>query len=187
MDKKDIYEHLAKIYLDASSQGKKKSRRPVVIPQPLTVSVIVLCVLTMGGFVLWGSHRGPRNTSTALILSPDPIKINFNFDPAKKEVAAIDLKKLNLAHYRELAFSLRRANFNDRIHLRVEMVNAYNERSEVYLQDVPHRWGEVRLKFSEFKKISDWGEMKELAFIVEEWNTKEKNGVVLIDNVRFVR
>jgi hypothetical protein len=29
--------------------------------------------------------------------------------------------------------------------------------------------------------------MQTLAFVVEEWNTKDKKGVVYIDNVRFLK
>ena len=47
MDKKDIYEHLAKIYLDASSNKKKKPAvQPRIFKNLFIVSIVFIAALS---------------------------------------------------------------------------------------------------------------------------------------------
>jgi len=187
MDKKDIYEHLAKIYLDASVKGKKAKKNRSKFPKPFLWSTVAVLSLVAVFSVFFLGKKPLKNTEVALVVNPDLVKINFNFDPAKKETYAIALNTLNMSGFRDLTFEARRSNYNDKVALRVEFTNAFKEKSEMYLQGLPHKWNRYRIPLAAFKKISDWSEMAELAFIIEEWNTKEKNGLVYIDNVRFLR
>ncbi len=190
MDKKDIYEHLAKIYLDASSQTPKEPRRNFLYKHKnvflgLTVLAIAL------SFVLFTSFNPAKLNKTpgeiALVLQPEATRINFNFDPAKKETYTIDIKKLNLSRFRALAFSLKKANYFDNISVRVEFTSAFREKSEIYVKNIPYRWKDYYIELSQFKNISNWANIRSLAFIVEEWNAREHHGVVYIDNIRLLR
>jgi len=187
MDKKDIYEHLAKIYLDASSKKKKKNKAyPQLFRNLFFISLMF--VFGLSGVLLNNSrNKEASNSQIELVLAADPLKINFNFDPAKKEIYSLNLNRLNLNRYGSVAFSVKKANFRDTISLRVEFTSAFKERSEVYLKNIPHAWKEYNLNLADFKGISDWSEILTLAFIVEDWNTKENNGVVYIDNVRLLK
>lgn len=187
MDKKDIYEHLAKIYLDASSGKNKKPRNyQKVFRNLFLISVVFICAF---GFVLFtNSHKiKPFDSEVALVLLPDAAKINFHFDPARKEVYALNLNRLNLTRFSALGFSVKKANYGNTISLRVEFTTPFKEKSEIYFKDIPHRWQDFKIKLSEFKGISDWSEMSSLTFAIEEWNATEKRGVVYIDNVRLLR
>ena len=187
MDKKDIYEHLAKIYLDASSKRKKK--KPInsqLFRNLFLVSIVFIFILS--GLLFSSANKKDYLTSeVALFLALDPLKINFNFDPAKKETYSLALNKLDLNRYKTLAFSVRKLDYKDTITLRVEFTNIYKERSEVYLRDIPRHWQDFRIDLSRFKTITDWSEMLSLAFVVEQWNATGKKGVVLIDNVRLLK
>jgi hypothetical protein len=187
MDKKDIYEHLAKIYLDASSKKKKKNKAyPQLFRNLFFISLMF--VFGLSGVLLNNSrNKEASNSQIELVLAADPLKINFNFDPAKKEIYSLNLNRLNLNRYGSVAFSVKKANFRDTISLRVEFTSAFKEKSEVYLKNIPHAWKEYNLNLADFKGISDWSEILTLAFIVEDWNTKENNGVVYIDNVRLLK
>ena len=187
MDKKDIYEHLAKIYLDASSTKKKKNKFYSKIFKNLFL-ISLVCVFGLSGALLanLGKHK-VNNSEVALILAPDPLKINFNFDPAKKEILTLNLKRLSLNNYKKVAFSVKKMNISDTISLRVEFTSAYKERSEVYVKNIPYRWQDFTFNLSDFKNISDWSEIKELSFTVEEWNARENKGIVYIDNVRVLK
>lgn len=186
MDKKDIYEHLAKIYLDASLKRKKK-RDPAFFKGIIIASIFLVAGIT--SFFAYNLLNKNRNLSSeiALVLAPDPIKINFNFDPAKKEVYSLNLNKLDLNKFKSLGFSVKKVDYNDTISLRIEFINAFKEKSEVYIKNVPHKWKEYKIDFSEFKGINDWSSMVNLAFVVEEWNTRQKHNVVYVDNIRLVR
>lgn len=185
MDKKDIYEHLANIYLDASLKKRKRAKESHKFKAPFFVSLALICCLSL--IILAAIYRKPPAPSeTALVLYPDIVKINFNFYPAKKEIYSINLNKLNLSRYRALAFSLKKNNYYDRISLRVEFANVFNEKPHVYLKDIPHKWKDYKIDFSDFKGINDWSEMSNLSFIVEEWNVKEKKDIIYIDNIRVL-
>lgn len=138
-------------------------------------------------FLFFLKQKPLGNSEVALVVNPELTRINFHFDPAKKEAYSIQLKNLDISRYKALAFDARRSQYNDNVALRVEFTNAFKEKSEVYFRDIPHKWMTYRLPLANFKKISDWSKMAELAFIIEEWNTKDKNGVVYIDNVRVLR
>lgn len=187
MDKKELYEHLASIYLDASKKGKKKSRYHKSLSRRIVIFSLVL-VLIFSAFIVSRLYRNqPVRTEIALVLHPDATKINFNFDPAKKEIYAIDLKGLDLTHFKALAFALKKSDSTDKIAIRIEFNSGYKEKSEIYLKDIGPKWKDYKVLLSNFKKISDWSKMMNLAFIVEEWNTREKNDVVYLDNIRLLR
>lgn len=188
MEKKDIYEHLAKIYLDASSKKKKENKANIkVLKHPVFVS-FSLIILVTGTFLSFNLLKSkPGYSEVALFLSNDALKINFNFDPAKKEILSLNLNKLDLSKYKTLGFSIKKDNFKDNIALRVEFTNSFNEKSEIYLKDIPHKWSDYKINFSDFKNISNWREMVTLAFAVEEWNAKNDKDVVYIDNVRLIK
>ena len=190
MNKKEIYEHLANIYLDSSLKSSKKKRGLKLFPktkQRLIISGLIL-FLALGVAVTSRrmSKAGP-NAQIALFLHQDSAKINFNFDPAKKETFSLNLKQLNLSKYKALAFAVRKTNPKDIISLRVEFVNYFNEKSEIYIKDISSKWIEHQIDFSRFAQVSDWRQMKSLAFSVEEWNAREKSGIVYLDNIRVIK
>lgn len=189
MNKKEIYEHLANIYLDASSKSSKKKRSLKHYPKPVLLAILLgtIAILGLGSAVTYPyiiNHN--QNAQTALFLYQDAAKINFNFDPAKKETFSINLKQLNLTKYKALGFTVRKTNPKDIISLRVEFTNRFNEKSEIYITEIASKWLEKKLDFSRFAKISDWQQMKTLTFSVEEWNAREKSGIVYLDNIRVI-
>jgi hypothetical protein len=186
MDKKEIYEHLAKIYLDASSK-KKKTDSTSGIPKNILVFGVIFIFLT-GGFVFYRIQKFNKyNTEIALVLLNDAAKINFNFDPAKKEILALDLKQMDLMRFKTLTFSVKKKDFHQKVSLRVEFTNSFRESSEIYFRNISHKWEDYKINLSNFRKISDWSRMTRLSFIVEEWNTKDNSGVVYIDNVKLIK
>jgi hypothetical protein len=186
MKKKDIYEHLANIYLDASAKKKRKVYKPSqIIQRILLISIIILGFTLL--FFTYANRNRNLDSDIALVLCFDPVKINFNFDPAKKEIYSINLNKMNLSKFKTLAFSLKKGDYRDGLSLRVEFTNTFQEKSELYIKHIPHKWQDYKINLSEFKNISMWSKMLNLSFIIEEWNTKEKRGVVYLDNVRFLR
>lgn len=190
MNKKEIYEHLANIYLDASSKSSKKKSKLKHYPKPLLALIILggISILALGSAIIYPHVTGHNQpTQIALFLYQDTAKINFNFDPAKKETLSLNLKQLDLSKYKALGFATRKTNPQDIISLRVEFTNRFNERSEIYLKNISSKWTEEKLDFSRFAKIIDWQQMKTLSFSVEEWNAREKSGIVYLDNIRVLK
>ena len=187
MDKKDIYEHLAKIYLDASLKKQQKSKKyPNLVKHIVFVSSVFVVALSASITFAFLKTR-PFGHEVSLVLVSDAVKINFHFDPARAEIFSLDLKKLDLSQYRALEFLVKKANYNNVIALKVEFINNFKEKSEVYFRDLPTRWQDYKIQLSDFKGISDWSEMSNLLFTIEEWNVQGKKGVVYIDNVRLIK
>ena len=190
MDKKEIYEHLANIYLDASSKLPKKKRKSKAYPNTIRNLMLVglLLVLGLGSGITYSNlNYRNHNSQIALFLFQDTAKLNFNFDPAKKETFSLNLKQLNLSKYKTLAFGVRKTNPKDIISLRIEFVNRFNEKSETYIKNISNKWTEHRIDFSRFAKMNNWSQMKILAFSVEEWNAREKSGIIYLDNIRVIK
>lgn len=190
MNKKEIYEHLANIYLDASSKSSKKKSKLRSLSKSIQNFAIVGLVMALGvgsALTYFKISKHSTNDQIALFLHLDSVKINFNFDPAKKETFTLDLKQLNLSKYKTLGFSVRKTNSRDIISLRVEFVNRFNEKSEVYVKDISSKWSEQKIDFSKFAKLNNWTQMKEIAFSVEEWNAREKSGVIYLENIKVIK
>jgi len=189
MDKKDIYEHLAKIYLDASSKKKKKTKYSLKPTQLLVVFLFSVAILSLGLYNFRQSHKekDAQSCDTSLFITLDAAKINFNFDPAKKETYSVNLNKLNLAGFKSVQFSARKKDNAGKIALRIDMINSFREKSEIYVPDIKHKWQDYKINLSDFKHINDFSEMNNITFSVEAWNTKNDKGIVYIDDVRFVR
>lgn len=200
MNKKDIYEHLANIYLDAST-NKKKSKKAKKYPDIFQnlfflSSVIIFILVTLlfnvsrkNELILSGLNNNNRvKSELAFVLQPNIVKINFNFGPAKEEALHINLNELDLARFKILGFSVRKANYEDNIVLKVEFTNAYNEKSETYFYNIPsYKWQEYRINLLDFKDVKNWSKMTSLSFIIEEKYVREKKGVIYLDNIRFLR
>ena len=187
MDKRDVYEHLAKIYLDASQKKKRKGRK--YLDSKNSLFILIAFILGFGLFFLTTIPKRQHilSTSLLLMLQPDTVKINFDFNPAKKEVYSIDLNHMNINRYDELVFSLKKTNYRDTVSVRVEFTNAFNEKAEVYLKDISYKWQDYKVPFSDFGDIRDWSDMSKLSFIVEEWNVTEDNGIVYIAGIGVSR
>jgi len=186
MEKKEVYEHLARIYLDASLKYKKKNRYPKVLFVLLAIVSVTFIILP---FIVKSSRNVTHfsNNKLSILLNYEPVKINYNFDPVKKEIYDIDLKGINLEKFKTLSFRIKKSSFDDTVHLRIELVNEFNEAGSVYLKDVPHRWNELKFSLLDFKNISNWSKVKKLMFIVEEWNTNKKTGKIYIDDIKFLK
>ena len=144
MDKKDIYEHLAKIYLDASSKTKRKKKSKVHAFLWRNIILASIVAVALFGLALRAiiSRNTPDPSQIALVLSHEAVKINFNFDPAKKESYTLDLNRQNLSRFKALGFSIRKVNPKDTLSLRVEFTNSFKERAEAYVRDIPGHWRE---------------------------------------------
>lgn len=187
MEKKDIYEHLAKIYLDASLKRRKNKKSYSQVFK----NIFFICIAFIFGLsVFFFTHLKRKflfNQEISLVLAPDVVKINFHFDPARKEIYQLGLNQLDLTRYKALGFSVKTNSAKENIALRVEFSNAFKEKSEFYIRSLKNKWQDYRIQLSDFKNISDWSNMAGLLFIVEEWNVKEKKSIVYLDNIRLLK
>jgi hypothetical protein len=185
MKKKEIYEHLADIYLSTPKKKKAKSAYSIKIDKnTLFVSLATIVVFIIFLYAI----RAPRGVSSmALVVQPQAVKINYNLGVIKKEIYSLDLTNMDLSRFRAVSFAVRKSNPRDSVHLKLEMNSSFKEVSQVYIPDIKDKWQEFHIFFRDFKGISDWSRLTRISFVVEEWNTKEKKGVVYIDDIKFLR
>lgn len=193
MDKKDIYEHLAKIYLDAPLRRPQVTRPPSsprtskkIIVSIISLSAVTFIALLIAIMAVAARSRGfARNPLLSNVLLTESVKVNFQFDPTKKALYSFALNGMDLASYKTLEFSVRKSAPADTLSLRVEFANNFSEKAEIYLKDIGYRWHHYNVKLADFKSISDWSKIQSLSFIAEEWNATSKDGAFLVDNVRL--
>lgn len=196
MDKKDIYEHLAKIYLDTPLKSEKRikdfpsnkvSRNFFFISGTIILILLFVIVLISRNKRAKDLQAQQLSSEMVHLIQNEAIKIDYNFDPAKKEIYSVDLGKLDLNPYKTLNFSVKKSNYGDNLAVRVEFTNTFQEKSELYVRDVTNKWQHYKLNLADFKNISNWSEISSLSFVIEEWNTTDKQGSVFIDNIRLLR
>ncbi len=189
MEKKDIYEHLAEIYLDASATKKKPCARGF----KNAAGWILAGAFLLGGVifvVVFPPHLRPPVSENALLLSSNnPVKIAYNLSAGSKELSELSLNGVNLRAYKSLVFTARSdAPAASMPAIAVEILNKTGEKGLVYIRDAGRKWRQYEIPLSDFKPgLSDWSRIESLTFIVEEWNAPIKKGVVYIDNIRFLR
>ncbi|MFY9402868.1 MAG: hypothetical protein WAQ07_05630 [Candidatus Omnitrophota bacterium] len=186
MDKREVYEHLAKIYLDASSKKKGKTKNHLRLYSNLFVIGFVF-LIGIASSISYLSKSKHSAYETALFVLDAPAKINFNFNPAKKESFTINLNRLNLSSFKALAFAVKNTDKNSNAALRIELTNSFKERSEIYLKQIPAKWDDFKISFLDFKNINDWSDMQSISFTIEEWNAQKDKGIIYIDNLRFLK
>lgn len=185
---KEIYEHLARVYFDSSRNKKKNNPQSKLVFRNLLKLgiVVIVCLIAVVAVIIFWQKPEPKSQH-ALVLESNPNKIDYDFTEAKEEAAIFDLSDMNLLGFKTLEFRLRKSNYQDNLHMRIELISQYGEESQIYVKHIPTRWRKFKTDLSEFKDISDWSRMRQLAFVLEEWNAQEKKGAVYIDNVYFLK
>jgi hypothetical protein len=189
MEKKEIYEHLAKIYLDASLEKKKKfNEYPFKNYLFITlIGLVVVVVLSIFILPLKTKSYQRYAYSREIINYPNLIKLSSDTNPIKHNQYHIDLKQINLNKLHVLEFSARKKDFSDKVRLKIKIMSSSKEKSGVYVDDILEKWQDYQIDLKEFKHIKDWTKILCLSFIIEEPNIKTKKNTVYINNVRFVK
>jgi hypothetical protein len=186
---KEIYEHLAEVYLDSSrNKNKNHPNNKSLFRNPFKVGIgVVVCFVFVLTVIIFARKSAPHKSQLALVLEDDTRKIDYDFNNTKKKVAIYDLRNMNLLGFKSLGFRLRKGNYQDNLHMRVEFISNFGEESGIYIKQIPTRWQNYTVELTEFKDISDWVRMRQLLFVLEEWNAQAKKGNVYIDNVQFLK
>ena len=187
----EIYEHLAKIYLESSSSKKKYSRA-----KPKFRFFLKFSAVATAGFLLiliaiiFLQGRPSQSEEATVAIGSKITRISFPASGSVNEGAAtFDLKGLDFLGCKTLGFSARKSNYLDKLVIRVELMDSLGGRSKVYVDQLPvYNWKDFEIRLSEFKGTSDRTKLSLLALVVEEWKTKEKDRAALyIDNIHLLK
>lgn len=182
--KKDVYEHLAKTFLDKKNKKslKKKNQTNYI------VALIVFCIIF---FLLRyvGSGKNVFSKSLYLIQDKTPIAIEYDFSmlgSAKTRVLSFNLNNVDINGFNFLKLSLRTEDKTKTVTtIKVQIENSLLEKDSQYLSGINNRWRHFSLPLRNFKLINEWKSVKSLTFIVEDWNVSSKKGKIYIDEVSF--
>lgn len=185
---KDIYEHLANVYL-GSSRNKNKNHilSNLAFKNLVKPGIAIIACLVIVLIVVIFREKPISKGQHALILEDATTKIVYNFDRAEKELAMFDLKDMDLLGFKTLDFRARKSNYKDNLHLSIEFISDFAEKSQIYIKQIPTKWQNFKIDLGEFKDITDWSRMHRLLFVLEEWNAQAKKGTVYIDNICFLK
>ena len=190
MEKNEVYDYLAKIYLDKQPKGLEKKGFSLSWKSALFLTAVIVL-----GLVFYFFYRYPVKPikpgarSLYIAAGNQLIKINYNFSNSslKKENYSLEFPDLDLRNFSLLRFQARHSKRYGLVNLRVEIENNFKEISACYVSGLTDKWKEFELNLSAFKEISQWQTIRSISFIVEEWNAANKEDSVFIDAIRFSR
>ena len=193
MNREDIYDHLAQVYI-----GKRKSQK--VEDQKtkkrefgawLLINIIITIMIfssAVYGLTAFLTRRGSSLRSSVIFdLYHGPVKLEYNFNEAVAPTKSfsLTLPPLDAGQYSKIHFRIRAREEGSPGVVKIVFRNKLNEEAVYYLDNVNADWKECFVDLSEFKQITDWMQLKDLSFTLESWNVENKKGVILIEDIYF--
>lgn len=189
MTRDDIYDHLAQVYLGKKNKNEQKKKKQ--LNSWLVINIVITVIIfasSIYGLTAFLTHRREALQDRIIYaLNNGPIRIPYNLVepfPAVK-VFSLSIPDINVAKYKEFQFAVRGMPEGSPGIIRIEIRNHKNEASSVFVEEIHGEWKNFKIPFSKFQKISDWSDISEVSFVIEAWNSEDKQGIILIDDVCF--
>jgi hypothetical protein len=192
MEKNEVYDYLAKIYLDKQPAAKTEKKKPA---RNIKVALLLLIVVSVGIvsaalFVRYPKRfLQPKAYGLYLATGNELIKLKYNFvsSSTKKEGYTLTLSDFNAAGYQLLQFQARSLSDDASLKVRVELENNLKENSFSYVSGIGSAWKQFTLKLVDFKELTRLDTLNRLSFIIEEWNVVGKENCIYIDEIRLIK
>lgn len=189
MTRDDIYDHLAQVYLGKRSSLQEKKKKQ--LSSWLVINIVITVVIfasSIYGLTAFLTHRGDvLQNKIIYALNNGPIRLNYNLEypyPSVKTFS-LNIPKMNVGKYKALQFAVRALAEGTPGTIRVEIKNHRNEVAFVFIENVDLSWRNYEIPLERFAQISDWSDVSEISFVLEAWNSQDKKGIILIDEVAF--
>jgi hypothetical protein len=189
MTRDDIYDHLAQVYLGKRSSLQEKKKKQ--LNSWLVINIVITVVIfasSIYGLTAFLTHRGDvLQNKIIYALNNGPIRLNYNLEypyPSVKTFS-LNIPKMNVGKYKALQFAVRALAEGTPGTIRVEIKNHRNEVAFVFIENVDLSWRNYEIPLERFAQISDWSDVSEISFVLEAWNSQDKKGIILIDEVAF--
>lgn len=185
--KQDVYEHLAKTFLDKKKKKKSlKNKNLWFIAIPLILFFIVFSYVL--GIILVKNKVFLK--SIYIAQDKTPVILEYDFTPlgiSKIKAISFNLANTDLSGYKFFDISIRtEQKTQPDSTIKIEIENSLLEKDTKYISGINSGWQKFSLPLSDFKLISDWASVKAVSFTVEDWNVSSKKNKVFIDDIRFV-
>lgn len=195
MENKEIYERIADTYLGKANQkksgnGKNKKKKWIIIATVINAIILVTVFFFVRAALLHYKEGHGKEASAAIYILSEryPIKLPYDLLSVYSGIKdfSFSLPVINAEKYKRLVLRVRgdkKTSFTSL--LKIVLGNQRGEKDSYYLKGIHDRWEVFSIPLKEFKKISDWSNIKELSFMFEEWNVSSKTGIMYIDNISF--
>jgi len=98
------------------------------------------------------------------------------------------LQNLDASRFNALAFRVRGdAGMGYTKTFKVEIKDALDQSSHYYVNSVTDQWQDVVVPLSAFEGMANARKLKELVIVIEDTTATAKQGVIYLDDVRFVK
>ena len=178
--KKDVYEHLAKTFLERKNK-KKVSNKHVWIFAILIVISCLLLILQLSSLLVKKSFIGK---SIYVVQDKTPIELEYDFTEIgnnKIRVISFNLSEIDLDEYNYLSLTARTKDSGKiKTTIKVQIENSLREKDSEYVSGIVSQWQAFVLPLSDFEQIKEWSKVKAINFIAEEWNTGVKRDKIYI-------
>ena len=189
MTRDEIYDHLAKVYLGKKNKVEEKKRQQ--FNAWLVINIFITLIIFASAFygltAFLGQRRGTLQDKIIFALNNGPIRIQYDLEfpypPVK--TFSLSIPKLDAGTYKKITFSIRELESLKYGIVKIQIKNSKSEQAAYFLKTVNNNWQEFNIPLEQFKEISDWSNLTDISFVLESWNTKDKKGVILIDNISF--
>lgn len=191
MEKNEVYDYLARIYLDKQPKAREASKsglRRIGLPVFLIVAVIIF----LGFYFVWRYPVmlvKPQIQSLHINAGSQLITIKYDFSKSdlKRQGHSLDFADLDVSRFGALEFQARRQTKYGSLNLRVEMENRLKEKAVCYVSGITGKWDSFKIRLNDFSGISEWTGLTRVSFVVEEWNALNKEDTVYLDEIHFSR
>ena len=189
MTRDEIYEHLAKVYLGKRENVAEERKRKAVNQSWWVINIAITAVIvisTVYGFTAFLTRKAGLQNQVFYALNNNVIKIGYDLNepfPSTKTFA-ISIPEKDISKYRKLNLAIRGLNGAYPGIVKLVVSNVKNEKATYYIQNVGADWRKVSVPFAKLN-LTDWTTVREVAFVLEAWNTDFRKGTVLIEDISF--
>ncbi|MBF0483270.1 MAG: hypothetical protein HQL25_01050 [Candidatus Omnitrophica bacterium] len=189
MDKDEIYDHLAQVYLGKKRKSYQNNRRQKrEFGAWLLINILITVLIFSGVFYGLTAFLTNRDLKSNIVyfLHNGSIRMAYDFTNPQvpSQIFTLNVKGVDAEKFGNLKFSIRAKDGKPGI-VKVVVRNARGEEAYYYVQSVGTKWKEENIPLNQFRTISDWSTLRNVSFVLEAWNIDDKKGSILIDNLCF--
>ncbi len=189
MNREEIYDHLAQVYLGKRKKADNKSKQKynAWLFINIVTALVIFASVFYGLNAFLHQRRSSLKSNIILSLHNGPVNLAYDFRNPTVPTKSFSLSTygIDASKYNNIEFSVRAVNAMSAGIVKVEFRNTLNEKSYYYIQGVGDDWEKYKISLDKFKQITDWSNIVDVAFIVESWNVDGLKGNILIDDICF--
>ena len=189
MNRDEIYDHLAKVYLGKKSsvqETKNKKINSAWLTMNIVVTLLILASSFYGFTAFLNRQQIDLKNRVVFSLNNNPIRVvydlEFPYPPVKTFSLSIPTK--DISKFNKLNVSIRGMDSGYPGVVKLILSNQKNEKATYFLQDIGLDWQHLSIPIEKFR-MTDLTTVTDLSFVLESWNVQSKKGTMLVDDISF--